>query len=356
MLLSIDQISKTFGHQQVLDNVSLTIHVGQKIGLVGANGAGKSTLLKIIVGEVEPDSGTLSLTEGKQIGYLPQTLATAEKLTVAQLLDQPFNELKLIEQQMRSLESKMATDSHHLPEILAEYSQLAERFEQQNGYAIERLLEQVLTGLHVNHIERQRPISTLSGGEKTRVSLAALLLGQPDLLLLDEPTNHLDFIALEWLEGYLQSFSGAIFAVSHDRYFLNQTVASIVEVDEHSHQVKFYSGDYEFYAKAKADERVQWVERYWEQQEEIWQLRRIISGKARRVAHNRPPRDGDKMAYDHKGGRVQDTISRNVRAAEEKLRRIQAEPIPKPPSELTINPDFDPEFLANKLGWFILAG
>ena len=179
------------------------------------------------------------------------------------------------------------------------------------------------------------------------MGLAALLLQAPDLLLLDEPTNHLDFAALTWLEGFLQDFGGALLVVSHDRTFLNRTVQAIVEIDEYSREAKFYAGNYDFFAHEKALARTRWVAEYAEQQEEIHELRRFIHSKARQVGHNRPG-GGDKLAYNYKGGRVEATVGHNLRAAAERLRRLEADPVPKPPQPLQINPDFDPARLVNK--------
>jgi macrolide transport system ATP-binding/permease protein len=186
-------------------------------------------------------------------------------------------------------------------------------------------------------------MQTLSGGEKARVGLAILLLRSPDLLLLDEPTNHLDFASLEWLELYLSNYKGAILLVSHDRQFLNRTVNQIFEIDEHSHHLKKYDGNYDAYVLAKAAERATWEEDYERQQEEIKELRKRVRETARNVAHNRSPTDNDKTAYKFFGGRVQNTISRGVRAAEEQLRRIEADPIPKPPKLMQVSSSFNVE-------------
>jgi macrolide transport system ATP-binding/permease protein len=350
MILGIHQISQTYGDNQVLNQVSFALNPGQKLGLVGANGVGKSTLLKIIVGDLEPDSGTIALKPGTRLGYLPQLLEGADNLTVDQLILAALDELQQSETRLREIEVSMATANGNLDALLKEYEQVSEQFERRGGYELEHRRETILAGLQIAHIGSQRLVGTLSGGEKSRVGLAALLLQEPDLLLLDEPTNHLDFSALVWLEGYLRDFRGGLLAVSHDRQFLNQTVNTIVEIVEQSKEAKLYSGNYDFYAQVKAQERIKWEESYWAQQEEIWELRKAIKGKARQVGHgnNRAPRDNDKFVAYFKSQRVDDAVARNLHAAEEKLRRIEEEPIPKPPRVLEINPTFDPTALVSR--------
>jgi macrolide transport system ATP-binding/permease protein len=350
MLLSVEQISKAYGDNQVLNHVTFALNPGQKLGLVGANGVGKSTLLKIVVGEVEPDGGKVALAPGTRLGYLPQVLHDADALTVDQLIMASLAELQQLETRLRELETAMASANGNLDALLADYGQISEQFERRGGYDLDHRREAILAGLQIEHIDRTRPVGTLSGGEKSRVGLAALLLQEPDLLLLDEPTNHLDFLALAWLEGYLRDFRGGLLAVSHDRHFLNQTVQAIVEIDEHSKEAKLYNGSYDFYAQVKAQERIKWEESYWTQQEEIWELRKVIKFKARQVGHsNRAPRDNDKYIVYFKSQRVDDAVARNLRAAEEKLRRIEEDPIPKPPRPLEINPTFDPAALVSRI-------
>jgi macrolide transport system ATP-binding/permease protein len=350
MLLSISNLSKAYGDNQVLNGATFTMHAGDKWGLVGANGVGKSTLVKIITGEVQADGGAVQLGPGAEIGYLPQVLAAAAEQTVAQLLAAAQANLHAIERRLRELEAEMAQpDAGDLPALLAEYGRLGEEFDRLGGYGREHQEAAVLSGLGVAHLPHDRRLATLSGGEKARVGLAALLLQAPSLLLLDEPTNHLDFAALAWLEGFLAGYKGALLVVSHDRQFLNAAVTAIVEIDEHSRETRFYNGSYDFFAAAKAQAREKWEVEYAAQQEEIHELRRYLrSGLARRVGHNRRASDGDKLAYNYKGGRAEDSIGHNIRAAEEKLRRIEEDPVPKPPQPLAINPEFDPAELANK--------
>ncbi len=348
MLLSITNISKSYGANQALNQVSLTLATGQKVGLVGANGVGKSTLLKIIVGEVEPDDGDVTIPAGVSIGYLPQVLASAGSQTVTELIDAALGNLTVLEQRLRKLEATMQQPNGQLDALLVEYSALTEQFERRGGYDLAHRLDVVMVGLAVAHIARNRLVSTLSGGEKSRVGLAALLLRGDDLLLLDEPTNHLDFAALEWLENFLCDFKGGLLLVSHDRQFLNQTVNTIVEIEEHSRAAKVYSGSYDFYAEVKVRQHQQWIIDYAAQQAEIIELRKLIKTKANQNPFARARRDNDKFAYTFKTEKLQSSIARNLRNAEEKLHRIEEDPIPKPPSELTINPEFNPTQLANK--------
>jgi macrolide transport system ATP-binding/permease protein len=349
MYLSIEQISKAYGDNQVLNGASFSLGEGQKLGLVGANGVGKSTLLKIIVGEIEPDSGRAIVTAGVRLGYLPQVLQNADAMTLDELINVSLSELVVLEARLRALEAAMTHAGGDLDALLADYGQVSEQFERRGGYDLEHRRDAILAGLQIDHLEHTREVGTLSGGEKSRVGLAALLLQEPDLLLLDEPTNHLDFRALAWLEEYLATFRGGLLVVSHDRQFLNQTVKAIVEIDEHNKEAKLYHGSYDFYAEVKAQERVKWEESYWAQQEEIWELRKTIKLKARQVGHtNRTPRDGDKFVAYFKAQGIDAAVSRNLRSAEEKLRRIEEDPIPKPPRLLEINPAFDPAALVSR--------
>jgi len=350
MLLSVTNLSKAYGDKQVLNGVSFTMHAGDKWGLVGANGVGKSTLVKIIVREVEADAGLVAAGPGVEIGYLPQVLEAAAGQTIAQLLAAADTRLHELERSLRELEGQMAAAAPSaLEQMLAAYGQASEEFERLGGYGREHRVEAVLGGLGVAYLAHDRPLATLSGGEKARVGLAALLLQGPGLLLLDEPTNHLDFAALAWLEDFLAGYRGALLVVSHDRQFLNATVSAIVEIDEHSREALFYNGSYDFFAAAKAQAYARWVEDYAAQQEEVHELRRYLrSGTAARVGHKAQASDGDKLQYNYRGGRVESSVAHNIRAAEEKLRRIEDDPVARPPQPLRINSDFDPAQLANK--------
>jgi macrolide transport system ATP-binding/permease protein len=347
LLLAVEQIAKAYGPVMVLDEVSLHVNAGERVGLVGANGSGKSTLLRIITGELAPDDGRVSIGRGVEIGYLPQEQPTsAAGLTIDELILESVGGLRGLERRLRELEQRLTrVQGSELDDALAEYGEIAEQFERRGGYELDHQIDAVLAGLRLTHLPRVRRIGTLSGGERSRVMLAALLLQSPDLLLLDEPTNHLDFASAAWLERFLAAYRGAFVAVSHDRHFLNRAVSRIVEIDEHSHGVSEYPGNYDAYRAAKEREYARQEEAFREQQEEMKELRKAIRVTARQVSHNRAPTDNNKMSYDAHGEYVQQTISRNIRNADERLRRLEANPAPKPPRLLRINPDLDPAAL-----------
>ena len=341
MLLSVSRVSKTFGPVSVLDNISFVVNNGDRLGLVGANGAGKSTLLRIITGEILPDSGEILIPDSVVAGYLAQQPPDLPGATVDDLVYEVVGALRQIESRLREIEAMLAEGIDEVDTLLDEYGHLQERFERQGGYELDHQIEIVFAGLGLADLSRERPFVTLSGGEQERVLLATLLLQSPDLLLLDEPTNHLDFAALGWLESYLAGYAGGIVAASHDRAFLNHTATRIVEIDERTHTATEYAGNYAAYERERERQQAAWLAEFEAQQEEIRELRRTIRLTGRKVAHNRAPRDPAKMAYDFKGGRVDIAIARNVHAAEERLRRIEADPVARPPSALRILPSFD---------------
>src|SRR5215471_6581873 len=345
-MLAVRNLCKSYGAIAVLDDISFIVNPNDRIGIVGSNGVGKTTLLNILIGNETLDSGSFLFAPRTEAGYLPQTTPELSGHTMQDLILESVGNLRQLEERMRELESAMSTASdEQLAGLMDEYEQVSSRFQDRGGYELDYKIDSILAGLRIAYLQRDREMQTLSGGEKARVGLGILLLRSPDLLLLDEPTNHLDFASLEWLESYLSSYKGAILLVSHDRQFLNRTVNQILEIDEHSHHLKKYDGNYDAYVLEKAAERAKWVEDYERQQEEIKELRKRMRETARNVARNRPPTDNDKTAYNFFGGRVQNTISRGVRAAEEQLRRIEAHPIPKPPKLMQVSSSFNIESL-----------
>ncbi len=351
MLLTASHVSKSFGATTVLDDVLFVINYGERAGIVGPNGVGKSTLLRILAGREELDSGTVSYAPSVEIGYLSQTTAPFYGRTIDDLILESVGNIRQLEDQMRQLEVGMATaNGDELATLLEEYGHASTKFQERGGYDLDYKIDTVMAGLRLSYLSRTRDVDTLSGGEKARVSLAALLLRAPDVLLLDEPTNHLDVASLNWLETYLSQYNGAVAMVSHDRQFLNRAVNRIFEIDEYTHRLRRYEGSYDTYRLTKELERQKWELDYERQQEEIKGLQQAIRVTARAVGgHNRPSRDNEKYGFNARGERAQHSISRSVRAAEEQLRRVQANPIPKPSEPLHINPHFNIEPLQSSV-------
>ena len=349
MLLQVAHLDKSFGVIDLLHDVSFALDRGERAGLVGANGAGKTTLLRILAGLDTPASGSVSLAPSVELGYLPQSTPAFSGSSMDDLVRESVGALRRIEARMRELEALMArARPEESPPLLDEYGTVAQRFEDRGGYELEHRIEAVLAGLGLAYLDRSRQVATLSGGERARVGLAALLLRAPDVLLLDEPTNHLDTVALDWLEGYLAAFSGALLVVSHDRQFLNATVRRILAIDDQTRTLRRFEGDYDAYVAARGAEAAKHEEDYERRQAEITALRKRVRETGRQVAHNRGPTDNDKNIYNFKAENVARTISRNVRAAQEQLARLEAEPLEKPPKPLRFAPRFRGERLPGR--------
>lgn len=351
MSLSVHYLSHSYGIHTTLDDVTFHLNPGERVGLAGANGCGKTTLLRILTGELAPTSGTVTFADGVEAGYLPQRPPPLPAgATVDDLIDHTLGDLREIEARLRELEGQMSDPEADLDAVIEEYGALQGRFEARGGYDLEHRIEAVLHGLGLGDLPRDQPVRTLSGGEAARVQLAALLLSAPDLLLLDEPTNHLDFASIDWLGEYLAGQPGAMLIVSHDRHFLNQTVTRILEIDEHSHRLKSYPGNYDHYRETIERERADWEGRYAAQQAEINELRRAIKQSQASLNRKPPPRrDADKNIYNAQAERAQYTVGTTVRDLRERLRRIEEDPVPKPPERMQINAHFNEEELASSV-------
>ena len=276
-MLQVNNLHKAYGDNVVLSGATFTLNHGDRAALVGPNGCGKTTLLRIVVGQERPDQGSVSWQPPDlRIGYLEQALTYPERTTVGAAMR---GELAQAERAVRELAERMAGASGaELERLMAAYAEALERFETGGGYRSETQVDAVLAGLGLAGLDQETPVEILSGGQKTRLGLARLLLDRPQLLLLDEPTNHLDIGALEWLEEFLAEYDGAILIVSHDRTFLNRTVRTILELDPVTHEVTEYPGDYAAYVAAKEREYEQLMASYREQQERIEQYYRAITG------------------------------------------------------------------------------
>lgn len=347
VVLSFSNVFKSFGNKGVLHDASFKISMGERVGLIGENGTGKSTILKLITGRLEQDAGEVCLTDKLEIGYLPQSFNGNEAQTIEAYIVESQKTIREMAQRMDELTGLMAEETS-LDQTLDEYGELSSRFEARGGYDLAYKTDLVLNGLGIAHISKSRMLSTLSGGQKARVGLAALLISSPDLLLLDEPTNHLDASALEWLESYLNTYQGAVIIVSHDRQFLNQSITRMIEIDKQTQNLKEYAGNFDFYLHKQKQERKKWEEDYALQQEQLKDLKQQTKEAHRNVGHNRAPKDSNKNAYKKAGERVQTTISRKVRKAEKEIERIQHNKIPAPPKPIDLHVDFHFEGIHNE--------
>lgn len=275
MILSCQNISKTFIDNQVLQNISFHIEDYEKAAIVGVNGAGKTTLLRIIVGQMQPDEGLVTFAKDKTFGYLAQNDAVDTSRTIYEELLSVKQELVELEHQIREAEEAMHhTEGTALEALMKRYSDLTHAFEMGDGYAYRSELVGVLKGLGFAEEEFNKSVSTLSGGQRTRVALGKLLLQKPDLIILDEPTNHLDLNSITWLETYLLNYKGAVLIVSHDRFFLDRIATKVVEIDQS--KATTFAGNYSDYAVKKEQLRIAALNAYLNQQREIKHQEEVI--------------------------------------------------------------------------------
>lgn len=276
MILSCNNISKAFGSEVILESISFHIEEQEKAAVVGINGAGKTTLLKIIIGELPADSGSVVISKGKTIGYLAQHQDLESSRTIYEEVLEIKRPLIQMEERIRQLEQEMKhVQGEALESMFTEYSRLNHQFERENGYAYQSEVIGVLKGLGFAEEEFSKKVNTLSGGQKTRVSLGRLLLSNPDIILLDEPTNHLDMESIAWLENYLLNYKGSVIIVAHDRYFLNRVVKKVIELDRGHSQV--YLGNYDAYSQKRAMLRQAQMKAYLNQQQEIKHQQEVIA-------------------------------------------------------------------------------
>ncbi|MBW4081432.1 ABC-F family ATP-binding cassette domain-containing protein [Paenibacillus sp. S150] len=279
MLLQATGITKSYGIQSVLDGISLQVNEKERVGLVGVNGAGKSTFLQILAGEMSFDSGQIHKSRETTIGYLAQNSGLQSDKTIQEEMLAVFAPLIEAEAELRQLEAdiadpRLADDSKRYEELLERYAIRSDWFKDHGGYEMNTRIRSVLHGMGFGGFPPDTPIATLSGGQKTRLALARILLQAPDLLMLDEPTNHLDIETLTWLEDYLRSYAGGILVVSHDRYFLDRLVTAIVEIERH--RSRRYTGNYSRYMDLKAAEYEIRLKQYEKQQDEISRMEEFV--------------------------------------------------------------------------------
>ena len=318
-MLHGSKISKSYGSETILADVSLIINPGERVGLVGPNGCGKTTLLRLITGLEPADSGQVRFDPpGLSIGYLTQALVFEAGETVNEALARATAEYGQAWADMQRLAVLMADpqNSSHLSDLTDTYAEAEIRFEAAGGYDLEARLEAILTGLDLANLPRETPVTHLSGGQKTRLGLVRLLVQQPRLLLLDEPTNHLDIDALAWLEGWLRDYDGTVLIVSHDRTFLDHTVSRILELDQVTHRLTEYTGNYSDYTLTKERE----LEKHWgtwkDQQAEVRRLEADIQHTKEQARNTERATTNDHVR------RLAKKVAKKAKARERRLQRL----------------------------------
>ncbi|MDT0329748.1 TlrC/CarA/OleB/SrmB family ABC-F type ribosomal protection protein [Nocardiopsis lambiniae] len=336
--VTLTEVVKRYGDHTVLDRVSLSIAPGERVGVIGDNGSGKSTLLRLLSGEEEPDNGEMTVIAPGGIGHLPQTLERVGSGTVGDAIDDALSDLREMEARLRDREAELGAAG---PEGLAAYGDLLSAFEARGGYEADARVDAGLHGLGLPNLDRGRPLRTLSGGERSRLALAAVLAADPELLLLDEPTNDLDDRAVAWLEQRLRTHRGTVVAVTHDRAFLAGVTGTVLEVDHEQRRVNRYGNGYDGFLSAKAAARARWIREYDAWRAELARQRRLAENNV--AALQAIPRKVDKAAFGHGGfrmrGRAHGAMSR-IRQAKERAERLIENPVAPPPVPLEMTASF----------------
>jgi macrolide transport system ATP-binding/permease protein len=338
--LVAQDIGRAFGDRVVLDGVDLVANPAEPVGLVGENGVGKSTLMRILAGADEADSGTVSRPE--DTAYLGQEADFAPGATVGDVLAEVLAPLHDAVARLESLAGLLGgdTEAAHNAEITEEYATLLAWAEHHDAWDADRRAEVAAAELGVGHLPHDRPVAELSGGERTRLALAAIIVRRPDCVLLDEPTNHLDDEAMAHIEEFVLSSPGVVVVASHDRVFLDRTAAVVVDLDPSYFGIdgeggSRFSGDFTAYLGARRKARRRWEEAFLAQREELGALRLAEQTTARTVAHDRGPRDNDKSIYKFKGAKVARSVARRVHDVQRRIEVLERAQIPKPPRPLT---------------------
>lgn len=274
IILSAKEITKAYGTDTILSGISFHVNEGDRVGLVGANGAGKTTLLKILAGDILSDAGDFFVAKNKGVGFLKQNSGFEHDRDVIDIVEDTFRDLMKMEGDLENLSEAIGANSKKASSLLKQYEAMQHEFEDLGGYKYKSEIKGVLSSMAFSEEMYHKKISTLSGGEKTRLALACLLLQKPDLLLLDEPTNHLDIGMLKWLEQYLKGYRGTIVVISHDRYFLNQVTTRTFEIE--NHRMAIYEGPYSYYAERKRILQEETFRKYQSQQQEVHKQEELI--------------------------------------------------------------------------------
>ena len=344
-------VCKSYGDRVVLDGVDLVANPGQPLGLVGENGVGKSTLMRLLAGVETPDAG--SFARPADLAYLGQEPDFGTASTVGDVLRDALAPLHDAVTRLEDLAGRFDE-----PDAVAEYAALLEWVELHDAWDADHRAEAAASRLGLADVDRDRPVGALSGGQRSRLALAALVTRRPECLLLDEPTNHLDDDAVTYLEEFLVSLPGVVVTASHDRAFLENVCAAVVDLDPSHFGVdgeggNRFTGGYRTYLAAKRRARERWERAFEENQDELNELRAAARTSARQVAHNRPARDNDKFIYHSKGQNVARTVSRRVRDAERRIEVLERDRVPKPPRQLSFRATVGPTRAAGGMAVFI---
>lgn len=291
IICSVNHAAKMYGGNTIFEDISLEIKEKERVGLVGRNGSGKTTLFRLLAGKETPDAGQIHWKKGLKIGYLEQIPEYEQSMKVKEVLKKTFSDLETIEGKMKQMEQEMARDINpeQLLLLMEEYGKLQEYFTNAGGYEMEAKIEKMVNGLKIEQLV-MREYGALSGGEKTKVGLAMLLLQEPDFLLLDEPTNHLDLMAVEWLGKFLQDYNGTILVVSHDRYFLDEVIQKVVDLEDG--EVTTYHTNFTNFIKEKEEKLLREFQAYEEQQKKIKKMREAIKRLREWANRANPPNEG----------------------------------------------------------------
>ncbi|MEV7077888.1 ABC-F family ATP-binding cassette domain-containing protein [Streptomyces sp. NPDC093516] len=333
-LLAHDLV-RNLGGRRVLDGVSLTASPGHRIGLIGENGVGKSTLLRVLAGADEPDAGRV--IRPTDLGFLHQEMPFDAASTITAVLDEALREARADLTELDRLAEELGRIPEDDPghqELLDAYGRRLEQAQDREAWDADRRAALVLEGLGLGGVAHARPLGSLSGGQRGRLALAALLVRRPSALLLDEPTNHLDDAAAGFLEEQIRCLPGTVVVASHDRAFLDAVCTDLIDLDPAVDGPVRYGGNYSTYLSEKRAERERWERRYAEEQAELESLRQAAGVTAHRVAPDRGRVDNEKMGYGHRAGRVQNQISRRVRNATRRLEELERVQVPAPPRPL----------------------
>jgi len=340
-MLQLTQVSKFYAAQTILDDVSLTVSAREHVGLIGPNGCGKTTLLKIITEQEQPDRGRVNLDTHATVGYLAQGIAFDDARAIGEYIRAGIAGYDEARRQVETLAARMSQSAAE--EFVDAYGAAFARFESLGGYAVDHRAEEILAGLGLD-APPETPITKLSGGQRARVGLAQVLIAEPNLLLLDEPTNHLDIAALEWLERFIVNYRGAAIIVSHDWTFLDATVSRIVELDDQTHRMTEYAGNYTDYVEAKANAREKQFAAWQDQQDEILQLQnaaRHLRGLAKFRKGGKAD-SGDKFAKGFFANRGLETIKRAKQIERRVERLLTEEKVDKPQRAWEMKLEFGP--------------